>query len=187
MSLIQDALKRKSEETGNRESPPPVSPELSISDQKKPKTPKVFFILLSVTLILVLLAGTAAIALHLIRSSRPVPPPETVAQAPEPSPAEPEPLTTEPVQTPVEKPRPQQPPAVEEKPEPVLEKTAKTKWPELNLTGTAASGNQSIAMLNGRMLSAGDQIDEVRIIRVDVANERVVVEFNGKQRTLYVE
>ncbi len=72
-------------------------------------------------------------------------------------------------------------PVKKEEPAPEI----KQVWPEIKLTGTASSGSQRIAIINGKMLAAGRTINEV-IIR-EVHETEIVVEFQGERRVLHVD
>lgn len=128
MSLIQEALKRKSEES----SPAPAAAGPSSA------------------------TGTAG--------GQTVPP--AVAEADEPA----VPETTDTAGAPADR--------------PAETKSAEPQWPELQLSGIAFLGERGIAIINGSMLSEGEQIDGVLIHRVEA--NRVILEWNGKRRTLHV-
>jgi uncharacterized membrane protein len=185
MSLIQDALKRKAEETPEPvPQPVPESrPEPVIAPQT-PKEPKPLLIALIVLLMVALLVALGGLAFSLIKPSTPVkgtPAPEARPAAPAvetPAPG----VQTEPVIAPpaVETPEPAAPTAPVAIEPPVTE-----PWPELQLTGIASSGTQRIAIINGKMLTIGRRIGEV-IVR-DVRDTEAVVEFRGEQRVLHVD
>ncbi len=59
-----------------------------------------------------------------------------------------------------------------------------TEWPALTLTGIAQGDNQSIAILNGKMLTAGRTLGEVTVKEVHETD--VVVEYRGESRVLYL-
>lgn len=178
MSLIQDALKRKTEEsqpsapTGLQESPAPA------------KNPHVLMVTLIVLLIAVLLALLAGLAFYLIRASGPIheilpkvsaPLPE---KAPEPVAAEPQPEVA--FKTP-------EPPAPEIYIEPAAPEPVPgipVEWPELKLTGIATKENQGIAIINGRMLTAGRTLNGI-IVR-EVREADVVLEYGGERRILHI-
>jgi hypothetical protein len=76
------------------------------------------------------------------------------------------------------------PPLVTEQEADPVQKIKKT-WPELKLTGIAQGGDrQRVAILNGKMLSAGRRLGEVAIIQV--RDSTVIVEYRGERRTLYI-
>lgn len=193
MSLIQEALKRKSEETEKQPitaETPPEPPPSPLSSQ--PKTHTILLIVLVVLLFLVLLGGAGVYLISRSNSQQisnpsaavPVSPVPTVpATTPPPAavatPAiekEPEPAESivEPEEAPPEK-------AKEPEPNPV----PTLDWPQLELTGIALGGNRRIAIINGKMLSAGRTIGEV-IVR-DVGPTEVIVEFRGERRILHVD
>ena len=72
-------------------------------------------------------------------------------------------------------------------PEPPAEKKSllkfKDSWPELKLTGFASAGGQRMVVINGKMLSTGSRIQGAQVI--EIGEEQVVVEYRGKQKTLY--
>ncbi len=87
-------------------------------------------------------------------------------------------------------------PAVAEKtpaPEPAVENetaapepaVAAAAWPELTFSGSAALGTRRMAVINGRMLAAGESIKGVKVIRVQKTT--AVLEYRGEQRTLSVD
>ena len=200
MSLIQDALKRQAEETAGMrlpgqpiqpiqpiEPPPPQQQQQKPPEKKKNKAfPIVPFILFLVVFLLILLG----LGFYLIK-----PNPKTVSKVTQKSvPAEPValPAAPEPVKVlaaPVQ--------AIEAIVEPVsplvteqevaAEPMPKIKkiWPELKLTGIAQGGDrQRVAILNGKMLSAGRRLGEVAVIQVRDSN--IIVEYRGERRTLYI-
>jgi hypothetical protein len=189
MSLIQDALKRKSEETGNSR-PPETADDPALNQPAEEIPPRPLFSILSIVLISALLIILSGLGIYLILPKhqasvqQPAPvavmkpaaviaPPEPVAvpAAPAPVIAPPaEPAKAEPVAEPVKK----------EEPAPVVQ----IVWPELKLTGIAQSDNQSIAILNGRMLVAGRKLGEVLVKEVHETD--VVVEYLGERRILYI-
>ncbi|MGE4490443.1 MAG: hypothetical protein AB7E95_12955 [Kiritimatiellales bacterium] len=178
MSLIQEALKRKSEEQAARPAGVPTVPEPATAPEASSgKHPAVFLILLIILLIAGLLAALTGLAFFLIK---PADEPSVVVPA-LPTAEEPAAVPTEPVPL-LMKTEPEPVQAVKEPPpEPVK----KVKWPELHLSGIASGGSRHIAVINGKMLSAGRTVDGVRVIRVD--DREVVVELGGEQRTLHVD
>lgn len=184
MSLIQDALKRKAEETPA----PEQIPEIKLSESPEtPKGPQPLLIALIVLLIAALLVALGGLAFSLIRAatpSAPVKAPGTQTAAP--AAATPQAIPSAPALLPpaIKPPEPAVPPAVDSAPiavePPVLE-----EWPELNLTGIASSGNQRIAIINGKMLTVGRRLGEVIVREVGVT--RAIVEFRGEQRVLHVD
>ena len=215
MSLIQDALKRKSEEqpatraTMTPIPPPPATPTVAptvtptvksvvtatvspIAEITEPaadkKSIQPLFIILSFVMIVVL----TALGIYLIKpKSKPVPP---VAQVPATAaPAPVAPVVLQPAAVP-------EPPAVAVetakvetvKVEAVIEPVKKEEpapvipvvWPELKLTGIAQSDSQSIAVINGKMLSVGRTLGTVTVKEVNENN--AVVECQGERRILYI-
>jgi hypothetical protein len=185
MSLIQDALKRKSEETP----PPPAVPTPATSLKNETRAPQPILIILIVALILALLAALGGLAFALIRSSTPPRPPVTPDREPvvveEPTVA----TAVDPVvEEPVEIPPPQpviapEPIALEERqsePEPAVAR----RWPDLKLTGIAQADNRRLAILNGKMIPVGRMLGDVTVL--EVTDQAVVVEYRDEQRTLYI-
>jgi hypothetical protein len=181
MSLIQDALKRQAEETSATHPPktPPVVAARQPSLKAKP-TPSLLLVIIML-LVVILLITFSGLALYLLRS--PASSADSVA-----SPTNVElPLTL--VQTPAAVPLTSAPSPAITAPEPTEDPASEPDiipaWPELNLTGIASSGNQRIAIINGKMLSAGRTVGDVTIC--DVSETEVVVEFCGERRTLHVD
>jgi len=203
MSLIQDALKRKSEEHSviRPAAPPPAIPVIKpviapVVEMVEPaadkKSIQPLFIILSIALIVVL----TGLGIYLIKpKSKPVPP---VAQVPAPAapvttPAPVDPAVLQPaaileppvvavetakVETVIET---VTEPVKKEEPAPVI---LPVEWPELILTGIAQRGSQSIAIINGKMLSAGRTLGKVTVKEVN--DNSVVVECLGERRILYI-
>jgi hypothetical protein len=179
MSLIQEALKRKTEEqkrqpgippAPQKPEPPPPPPEpVEKGNAVRGKKPVLFVIIL-------LLLLTAAAGYYLVmRRPRP-------AQAPLP-------IAPQPVQIPVAPPpaAPQAPPAPAPEPEPVKKPEPKPEiqWPELRFPGSAAGGSQVLAIINGRMLAVGDRIQDVSVLQI--GKTEVLVEYKGEKRILQVD
>lgn len=190
MSLIQDALKRKAEETPEpvQQETPSVLHESPTAAPEPVGEPKPLLIILIVLLIAALLVALGGLAFSLLKApAKPVEiphtkPAEPVIEKPAEVPALP--VTPPPAITP---PAPVAVPAVEPVAvEPVaVEPPVTEAWPELKLTGIASSGSQRIAIINGRMLTVGRRIGEV-IVR-EVRETQAVVEFRGERRTLHVD
>lgn len=187
MSLIQDALKRKSEEM-----PPvqPVVPETqpaSAEEDVASKGPQSVMILLIILLIIALLVALGGLAFSLIHSGKKNKDQKPAAAAPAieiPAEVPIAPVVAAPrveAPTPVAEPAPVAAPDVEPV---VIEQPAVEPWPELKLTGIASSGNQRIAIINGKMITAGRVIGEV-LVR-EVRDEQAIVEFRGERRILHV-
>jgi hypothetical protein len=170
MSLIQDALKRKSEETPASHIHPPVmqnEPTIPPAKEKGPKMPQVILLLLLLAVPLAI-----PISLHLIKQ-KPLKLPLAVKKLIPAAPAVPE-MVVQAIET-VAEPVKKEEPAPENKP----------AWPELKLTGIASSDSQSIAIINGKMLAGGSTVNGV-IIR-EVHETEIVVEFQGERRVLHVD
>ena len=203
MSLIQDALKRKTEEqnplpaapppvqpTASQETaPPPAQPAASKETAPPPaqpsapkKTPppetvednsssRKLFIILSVSIILILLIIGSSI--YLVMNRPPVGEPvEEEIEVVEP-PVVQAPLTPAVIPDPTPAPKPAAP------------KVKKDKWPELTFSGSAVGGNEILAIINGRMLSVGNQLRGVKVLQI--GKNEVMVEFEGEKRILRVD
>ncbi len=191
MSLIQDALKRKSEEkTGNL--PPEIPVEILERPEDKNNT-RSPFIIVTVLLVAGLIAVLAGIGIYLIKPEA-LPPviqkPVAVAPAPVPPAAVPEPVAVqEALIIPAVKTTAVETVTAEIIAEPAKKEAPVTElketWPELKLTGIAQSDNQSIAVINGKMLSAGRTLGKV-IVR-EVTGTDVVVEYHGERRVLHID
>jgi hypothetical protein len=183
MSLIQDALKRKSEETPV----PYIHSPVVQSEPASPKNPKMPQIILLLLLLAVPLA--VPISIHLIKQ-KPLKLPLVVKKPASATPAVPKPVAQAPT---VEVPAPIVQVIETAKVATVIDPVknvepapeSKLIWPELKLTGIASSGSQSIAIINGKMLAVGRTISEV-IIR-EVHETEIVVEFQGERRVLRVD
>lgn len=176
MSLIQDALKRKSEEEVTAPMPPTAVTARPPTDGK---SPQLLLIGLIILLVAGLLAALVGLSLYLIKPKEAVAAKTviTASATPEPTAVPEVPvqnIETALVATVVE-------PAKEE-PAPEIKPPA--AWPELALTGIAR-GDKSLAILNGKMLSAGRKLGDVTIIEVNDRN--IVVEYCGERRTLYID
>ena len=176
MSLIQDALKRKSEESEKV----PVSAMTGETNELPAATPRAPQIILGIFLVAVFLAAPIGFSLYLIKPKLHAAPPVVIRKDAPVIPA-PEPIIVPapPVQTTV----------VETVAAPVLPKEElptiiPVEWPALKLSGIAQSGNQRLAILNGKMLSAGRKIGEVTVI--EVSESQVVVEYSGERRIMYI-
>lgn len=187
MSLIQDALKRKSEETPVPDIPSPVMQSKPASPPAGKKSPKMPQIILLLLLLAVPLA--VPISIHLIKQ-KPLKLPLIVKKPVPAAPAVPKPAEQAPT---AEVPAPTVQVIETAKVATVVEPVkndepaseSKLIWPELKLTGIASSDSQSIAIINGKMLAVGRTISEV-IIR-EVHETEIVVEFQGERRVLHVD
>lgn len=175
MSLIQDALKRKSEEAEVIRPPQPAVPEPGKNGPGLPAIILAVFIAAAITTALIVLTFypiNMGLFKKAAAKSSPVAPavPEPVAVPKAPVQVI-EASTVEIIAGPVKKEEPAQ--------------DVKPVWPELKLTGIAQRDSQSFAILNGKMLSAGRKLGEVTVIEV---NERsITVECHGERRTLYID
>jgi hypothetical protein len=176
MSLIQEALKRKAEETGK---PYPAEIPLGVSEaQAEKKSPKALPIVVTLLLLTALIAALTGLSLYLIKpKSRSVSAPvKAPVSVPENQPAAPEIAAT-----PAAEPAAAEPVPMNEDPS---EPEVKPVWPELTLTGIALREDRSIAILNGKMLPVGRSFEGVTVIEVNDRN--VIVEYGGERRVLYI-
>jgi hypothetical protein len=182
MSLIQDALKRKQEEIPP-EAAPPLQEPLPVPENKT-KAPQSILIMLIVVLIIALLIALGGLAFSLIRSaitSRPAEANDPVAVETMPQEVPAEPVVTEPPEVQP----PETPPAETAEVEneiPVL--AVGPQWPELKLDGIAQTGSRRLAILNGKMVPAGRNIEEISVL--EVTDTSVTVEYRGERRILYI-
>ena len=180
MSLIQDALKRKSEES-EPVSASGMTEEINKLTVKTPKAPQV---MLAVLLVAVFLAAPIGFSLYLIKPKLHAASPIVIKKAAPPAILVPKPVVapeipvqivqTTVVETVVA------PVIIKEEPAPVIP----LEWPLLKLSGIAQSGSQRLAILNGKMLSAGRKVGEVTVI--EVSESQIVVEYGGERRILYI-
>jgi hypothetical protein len=186
MSLVQDALKRKAEESaaaGLSVTPAPPPPTVRIQEPKvKTKRPQALMVTIISLVVVVLLIALSGVAFHLIRTS-------TASKH-----AAASGIIAEEPRTDIEiEESSVLSPAVESSPAPApvsvfagsKAKEASIEWPKLKLTGIARSGSQQIAIINGKMLTAGRTASGV-IIR-EVRDAEVVVEYQGVRRVLHVD
>ncbi|QHI70553.1 hypothetical protein [Tichowtungia aerotolerans] len=187
MSLIQEALKRKSEEerekselsksaplpTPPKPEPPPVpeQPAQPVAPRRAPVLPVVIILIL-------LIAGGLYFYLNrptpFTPTETPAVPKAEIVLETEPA-AEPEPVIEE----------EPAPPAVQELPNPAVQETPETEWPELTFSGSAAGGSQVLAIINGRMLSIGDKILGAEVLQI--GKTEVLVEYQDEKRVLEVD
>ena len=195
MSLIQDALKRQAEETAGARLPgQPIQPiEPPPPQQQKPpekKKTKAFPIVPFILFLMVFLLALLGLGFYLIKPNLKTVPKVTHKSVPAepvalPAATEPVKVLAAPVQAIEAIVEPVAPLVTEQEvaaePAPIIKKT----WPELKLTGIAQGGDrQRVAILNGKMLSAGRRLGEVAVIQVRDSN--VIVEYRGERRTLYI-
>jgi hypothetical protein len=177
MSLIQDALKRKTEEHPPLSLAPqpaaPLKPDAPPPAQKTPpdSSAKKLFIILSLLIALILLLIGAGIFISTSRSVVRFDTVEIQTAAP-PGPPAPAPSIAPP---PVPAPKPVEAPAT----------TKKTNWPDLSYAGSAVGGSQVLAIINGRMLSVGDRISGAEVLQI--GKTEVLVEYKGEKRILRVD
>lgn len=192
MSLIQDALKRKTEESPAVR--PPGIPVEILEPPAESKGPKAPLLLLLILLLAAFLA--APLVVYSIYQTKPKPR-ALLSVIKKPAPVAPvavAPVVAAPVvAVPVAIPKPPVQaaktavvatvvaPVKKEEPAP----EAKPAWPELKLTGVAQGKSQSLAILNGKMLPTGRTLGEVTIIEVN--DSSIVVEYQGERRVLHLD
>lgn len=174
MSLIQDALKRKTEE--QHKQPPqqtapspapsvePAAPSNPANELPPHSSERKLFLILVVAFILILLV--IGISVYF------------VLNAPKQD------LTAEPIAgtaLPTAIIQPIEPPPVAVK---APEEQPKDSWPNLDFSGSASAGNQRLAIINGRMLSVGSSVLGVKVL--EIGKTEVLVEYKGKKRVLRV-
>lgn len=190
MSLIQDALKRKTEEQhplpeapppqrpAAPPEPPPAAEPAAVPPAKDPASKK-WFVILAVAVVLILLAIGSSIHIVYLRE------PEAAVEVSEP-PAEIEPVPAPaPVVAPVVAPAAPLVAAPVPKPAAPAPQEKKIDWPDLSFSGSAVGGNQILAIINGRMLSVGKRINGVEVLQI--GKTEVLVEFQGEKRVLSVD
>jgi hypothetical protein len=199
MSLIQEALKRKTEESPAQPGKTPPAPTAKSSPIGAPQPPQktppsatsmprtIPVILFTILLILILLAAGGAFfflthsnsgrksSAELQVSTSPQPPPDTeAAPAPAPIPTEaPAPVPTA-VPAPIASPPPATTPAPGPAPKPAV------TWPDITFSGTASSGTKTLAIINGRMLSKDAAIDGITVLQIGI--NKVLLEYQGEKR-----
>jgi hypothetical protein len=182
MSLINDALKRASKSDQNRPPEPPPPPDVFI--EPVPDKPHQSLVPLLVAGIVVALglAGWIFWQWWDVENSAPErptalpvaiepsnPTPTNAQTAPLPSAPTPPPQAAIPTAAPL-------PPPVQAEP----------AWPtDLKLMGIFFGKTNARVIINGRTLGVGDQIDGIRVTKIET--DRVSVEWHGKVKELMVE
>jgi len=174
MSLIQEALKRKREEEALRpqqaapspppprqvpppaDAPEPVAEQPSVSE-KKPKEKLLPAVLLIAVLFLIVLG------LHYyFLTTRSAP-----GRAARPAPA----ISKKPAPPPI--------PSVRKE----IGEPLKEGWPAISVDGFAATGGKMMVIINGRLKTAGREVEGVRI--VEVTEDEVTLEYQKERYTVY--
>lgn len=174
MSLIQDALKRKTEEQHTfppQNTVPPPAPltepapspgfENEMPPPHSPERKLFIFLLVAFILILLVIGISVYFILQASQEESSTPPvaesvlPTAIAE------------TIKPVEPP-----------------PAAVKKSKNNWPELNFSGSASAGNQRLAIINGRMISAGSSVLGVKVL--EIGKSQILVEYKGEKRVLQV-
>jgi len=197
MSLIQEALKRKTEDSpapaGTVPSDPPTGPSSTPTKAapaaSMPGTAPVVLFTILVALVLLAAAGAWFFLTQPKSGAEPADEMQAAAQsAPEPA-AVPAPAP-EPAPPPAFEPDPApepQPPAAAAAPAPVPAAPAvqpapkpEIEWPAVSFSGTAAGGDQKLAVINGRMLSIGETLDDITVLQI--GTNKVLLEYRGEKQ-----
>lgn len=184
MSLIQEALKRKSQESSGDPTTPdssgtPLAPPTQPSEQQSSGHPRTLATLLVVLLTLLLLAIVTGIAIYLTRTPLRAPerPTSTAPTAPTQG------VTNNTAAQEKIDPSIQPPPPSRPSPEDSLSvATDPNRWPELRLSGISYSKTRQAAVINGKLLTAGQHIGEVAVL--DVRRDEITVEYRNKKRII---
>lgn len=192
MSLINDALKRASQSDRNR----PRQPETRAAMQPVVE-PRGRSLLIAGWLVVVVVVGLAS--WFLAQWWYPSQPPahemveSHAAVAPKPAPAPaaheamPPPVKTPPPQAAAPAPVPAPAPVVAPAPAPPPSaKPVVEAWPvELKLMGIFFSKTNPRALINGKTLSEGDEINGIRVTKIE--HDQVTVEWRGQVKELLTE
>ena len=191
MSLINDALKRASQSDRNRPRPVETHASLEPVSHRRGRT---FPILLGTGVVLTLgLAGwffgewwsashppspikeeTAVVSQH---KPTPAPVPAKHEAVPPPASIPPAPPVVAVTPAPAPAPEPEPPPPAK----PVVE-----AWPvELKLMGIFFNKINPRALINGKTVVVGDEIEGISVTQIE--RDHVMVEWNGKAKTLLIE
>ena len=206
ISMPRIPLRKEASKAEAPPAPPPVEPDLHANEPESEK--KNYHLVLLAAIGLCLAIGVGAFfewpfIRGLFKASSPVSPPATtVTPKPDPAPVSsnkpplPKPVdvvaksnppppviivpvtpapTSEPVRLPiVSTPPPIDPPRI----------VQPVSWPPIKLTGFVKLGKTSAALINGKVVAAGDTIQDVTLIKV--TPEGAHVRFQGEERTLRV-
>lgn len=181
MSLIQEALKRKSEEQNRQPAPPSPPPSAPNQPEQPPNTPRLLAVIIIIVLLFILFGAVSWIVLRQPPAAPlPVAPQEQSALLPakEPDPQGIENEASAPDAK--ENEGPEQTTETQKEPE-----AKEIEWPDLRFSGSAAGGSQVLAIINGRMLSLGDQIQGATLLQI--AKTEVLVEYRGEKRILKID
>jgi hypothetical protein len=185
MSLLNDALKRASESDRNR--PRPAEPRTALRSASEPRGQSLALAMVVGSIFALGLAGWFFWQLwgggHLT-----APPQVEPAQLAVPQPAPVIHLENPPPQIVAAPPTPLAPPASTLSRSPVALAPAKPigdGWPvALKLMGIFFRPTNPRALISGRTVSVGDEIEGIRVTKIE--NDRVTVEWNGKVKELKV-
>ncbi|MBC8206943.1 MAG: hypothetical protein ISR84_04770 [Kiritimatiellales bacterium] len=208
MSLIQDALKRKTEEqnplpaapppeqpaASKEAAPPPTQPAAPKEPATSKKTPpppapepipETLQDNSSTRKLFIILSASIVLILLIIGSSIYLVINQSATDETLKEIEATEPPVVQAALTPAVAPAPAPKPAPEPAPKPAPKKVTKDKWPELTFSGSAVGGNEILAIINGRMLSVGSQLRGVKVLQI--GKNEVLVEFEGEKRILRVD
>jgi hypothetical protein len=184
MSLLNDALRRASESDRNR--PRPAAPQTSLRSAAEPHSHSLALALVGGGVLALGLAGwffwllwsasrpsaTAHLAPALVAAPNPAPAPVVRAENPPPTVAVSPPQVAAPIATTAPAPEPAKP--------------IGDGWPvDLKVTGIFFRVANSQALISGRTVGVGDDIEGIQITKI--AKDRVTVEWNGKVKELRVK
>jgi hypothetical protein len=173
MSLINEALKRASQSDRNR--PRPAETRARMESVADPREPSLSLALWGGIVLALGLAGW--LFWHLWNTGHPAAPAAVqpvAAAAPEPAPAQ---VVSQTVPPPVAAPPPAPAPAAT---------PAEQAWPaDLKVMGIFFSKSNPRALISGRTVGPGDQIDGIRV--TGIATDRVWVEWNGQVKELMMQ
>jgi cytoskeletal protein RodZ len=184
MSLINDALKRASQSDRNRPRPTETHAAMRPADDQRGSS---LSLVLGIGIVLALgLAGWFfGQWWHASHPSTPAQV-ETVAavapkSAPAPAPVLPEVVPPPKVAAPIPAPAPAPEPAPAPPAKPVV-----AAWPvDLKLMGIFFSKTNPRAIINGKTLNVGDEIDGIRVTKIE--HDQVTVEWSGQVKELIIE
>jgi hypothetical protein len=196
MSLINDALKRASQADRNRPRPPQTPTHASMEPAPEQRGGFLPLVLGAVVVLAVGLAGwffwqwwrvshPPSPARAPIAAVAPKPAPPPVAQKAVAPPVASAPPSNVVASTPAPVPAPAPAPTPEPAPPPPA-KPVVPPWPaELKLGGIFFSKTNPFALINGKSVNEGDEIDGIRVTKIE--RDKVTVEWNGQVKVLVIE
>jgi type IV secretory pathway VirB10-like protein len=188
MSMLNDALKRASQTDRERQRPIPVPARVSIEPVADPRGKSLAMAMVAGSVLALGLAawffGQVLFARHpdaiVGAEAAPVVPPESVPP-PVVSEAPTVPAVVMASPPPMAAPDPTPAPAPEPPARPV-----EPAWPaNLKLTGIFFRKNNPLALISGKTVAVGEEINGVRVKKIE--KDRVTLEWNGRMRELLVD